>query len=148
MRPAKSDLRSERVEELFRLRRQDVERVRDNELRPLQLGQEPLQRIRRPQGIEVVLGFLLIVSEPARESLGVLVPGTGADAPQIGEVPGVAALGGRAFDGKEAAPADYLLPGFLLLRRREKHRQLGREVRIAAVVVEGLDESTEMQGIR
>ena len=148
IRPAKSDLRSERVEEVLRLRRQDVERVGDNELRPLQLRQEPLQRIRQPRGIEVVLGFLLIVSEPPRESLGVLVPGAGADAPQVGEVPGVAALGGRAFDGKEAAPADDLLPELLLLRRREKHRQLGREVRIEAVLVEPLHESTERQDIR
>jgi len=56
---AKSDLRSERVEELLRLQRQDVERVGDNELRPLELRQEPLQRIRQARGIEVVLVFFL-----------------------------------------------------------------------------------------
>jgi len=47
------------------------------------------------------------------------------------------------LDGKQAAPRDYLLPELLLLRGREKHRQLGREVRIEAVLVEPLHESTE-----
>src|SRR5207249_9738658 len=49
---------------------------------------------------------------------------------------------------RSAAPADYLLPDFLLLRRREKHRQFAREVRIEAVLVEPLHESTERQDIR
>src|SRR5207245_7090422 len=60
IRPAKSDLRSERVEEVLRLRRQDVERVGDNELRPLQLRQDPLQRIRQPRSIEVVVGVIAV----------------------------------------------------------------------------------------
>src|SRR5207249_2363494 len=49
---------------------------------------------------------------------------------------------------RSAAPADYLLPDFLLLRRREKHRQFAREVRIEAVLVEPLHESTERQDVR
>jgi len=41
---------------------QDVERVGDNEFRRFSPGKESLQCIRQPRGIEVVLGFLLVVT--------------------------------------------------------------------------------------
>jgi hypothetical protein len=92
----------------FVLRRQDVEGVGDDRLRPLQLREELVQQVGQPGGCPTssrVLSKILL--QPGGEGFGVWFAASRADAPLVGEVPGVAAPVSRAFevdDWRQTAP--------------------------------------------